>query len=117
MFAIMFVLDDPNHLDKILEAWQNAGISGITIIESTGVHRRAVQKERIPIRFQFVPLAVGVEEGNITLLTVVPTKEMILACETATESIVGNLNDPDTGILFAWPLEYVKGVPNDPRLD
>ena len=48
MYVIMFVLDNPNNLDKILEAWQNAGISGVTIIESTGVHRRAVQKQRIP---------------------------------------------------------------------
>lgn len=117
MYAIMFVLDNPNNLDKILEAWQNAGISGVTIIESTGVHRRAIQKQRIPMRFQFLPLSVGIEEGNITLLTVVPNKELIQACEKATESIVGDLNDPDTGILFAWPLDYVKGVPNDPRMD
>ncbi|MBI9047794.1 MAG: hypothetical protein JEZ00_00125 [Anaerolineaceae bacterium] len=116
MYAIMFVLDDPNQLDKILEAWENVGISGVTIIESTGIHRRAIQKQRIPMRFQFTPLAVGIEEGNITLLTVVPNEEVIQKCEAATESIVGDLNDPDTGILFAWSLDFVKGVPNDPRL-
>jgi nitrogen regulatory protein PII len=117
MYAIMFVLDNPNILDKVLEAWKDAGISGVTIIESTGIHKRTIQKQHIPMRFQYAPLSVGVEEGNITLFTVIHDKEMIQVCEKATESVVGNLEQPDTGILFAWPLEYVKGVPNDSRMD
>jgi len=34
------------------------------------------------------------------------------ALETA-ESIVGNLDDADTGILVAWPIEIVKGLPDE----
>jgi len=116
MHAVIFVLHNPNKLDKILEAWKEAGITGVTIIESTGIHRRTQQKQRIPMRFQFTPLAVGIEEGNITLMTVLPTEEMIQTCVAAAESIVGDLNNPETGILFSWSLDFVKGVPYDASL-
>jgi hypothetical protein len=40
MFMIMFVLDDICHLDDVLDSWSDAGISGATIIESSGLYRR-----------------------------------------------------------------------------
>ncbi len=116
MYAVIFVLHNPNMLDKVLEAWQEIDITGVTIIESTGVHRRSQQKKRIPMRFQFAPLGVNIEEGNITLMTVLSTKEMVSKCVSTVESIIGDLNNPDTGILFSWPLEFVKGVPHDSNL-
>ncbi len=36
MFMIMFVLDEITHLDEILDAWTKIGISGATVVESTG---------------------------------------------------------------------------------
>lgn len=120
MHIIFFVLDDPRKLDSILEAWQNVGVRGVTIIESTGVRRRTSQKERIPMRFaSFIPeLMVGGEEGNLTLITIVRDERKIEKCIQATETIVGDLNDPNTGILTAWPLSHIKGLPNpDPQED
>ena len=35
----MFVLDNPDLLDKVLNAWMEAGVSGIALLDSTGVHR------------------------------------------------------------------------------
>ena len=116
MYAILFVLNNPNHLDKILEAWDSAGVGGVTIIESTGIHRRSQQKLRIPMRYQFMPLSVGVEEGNVTLFTVVSDKQKVNLCLEKAEEIVGDLNDPDTGILVSWQVDFVKGVPDDPGM-
>lgn len=114
MHIIFFVLDDPKKLDKILEAWQKVGIRGVTIIESTGVQRRTSQKERIPMRFSgFIPeLVVGGEEGNLTLFTIVRNEHKIAKCIQAIESIVGDLNEPNTGILASWPLSHIKGLPH-----
>jgi nitrogen regulatory protein PII len=107
----MFVLDDPAKLDRILDAWDKIGIHGVTIVESTGLQRRRVQRKRIPMRFSLDPISVGGEEGNYTLITIVPSEEVIENCLKATEEIVGDLNNPNTGILVAWPLSFVKGVP------
>ena len=39
MYMIVLVLDNPDQLDKVLEAWMEAGVRGITVLDSTGVHR------------------------------------------------------------------------------
>ncbi len=40
MFMIMMVIDDPSLLDEVLDAWQSVGVTGATIVESSGLHRR-----------------------------------------------------------------------------
>jgi hypothetical protein len=114
MQIIMFVLDDPNKLDDILKAWENVGISGVTIIESTGIQRRRSQQIDIPARFRFAaftPLTVGGEEGNYTLLTIVDNIEKVELCIRATEKTIGSLDEPNSGILASWPLSTVRGLP------
>jgi len=32
MYIIMYVLDDLDRLDRVLDAWRKAGVSGVTII-------------------------------------------------------------------------------------
>jgi len=110
MYIIMFVLDDPQQLDNVLDAWDEIGVRGVTIIESTGIQRRLKQRKRIPMRFSIDPISFGGEEGNYTLFTIVKSIDLIDKLTAATEKIVGNLEDPNTGILIAWPLNYVKGI-------
>lgn len=114
VFAVMLVLDNPSLLDQVLEVWQKIGVRGVTIFESTGYHRVISKRTRIPARFRFAsftPLDFGGEEGNYTLLTMVDGVDMIKRCVEAAETVVGNLDDPNTGILAAWQLHYVKGLP------
>lgn len=110
MYIVMLVLDDPNQLDNILDAWDEIGIRGVTIHESTGVHRRRAQRKHIPMRFSFAPIVVGGEEGNYTLFTIVKDRQIVEKCITITESIIGNFDDPNTGILAAWPIDIIRGV-------
>jgi len=113
MYMIFFVLDDPNQLDSVLEAWEKAGIHGATIIESTGLQRR--RKHFIPMRYLMQSSGV-MEEGHLTLLAIVKDLEMVQACLKATEEIVGDLDEPNSGVMAAWPLSFVKGVPGKKRL-
>ena len=39
----MLVLDDINQLDAVLDGWQAVGVTGATIFNSTGLHRRRAQ--------------------------------------------------------------------------
>lgn len=110
MYIIMFVLDDPQQLDSVLDAWDEIGVRGVTIIESTGIQRRLKQRKRIPMRFSIDPISFGGEEGNYTLFTIVKNMDLIDQLTKATEKIVGDLDQPSTGILIAWPLNYVKGI-------
>jgi hypothetical protein len=108
MFMVFLVLDDPDQLDDVLQAWEKAGIRGATIIESSGIHRQL--RRLIPMRYVF-PRQGSQEEGHLTLLAIVETQQQVDACLQATESVTGNLDDPHTGVFAAWPLTTVKGLP------
>lgn len=112
MYMIMFVLDDVNHLDGVLDAWREVGVSGATIIESTGIHRRQVQT--LGARYLFaVPRPESIEQGNYTLFVAVPNLETVQLCAKAAEKIVGDLDAPHSGVLFSWELAFVRGVPEE----
>ncbi|MBN1921003.1 MAG: hypothetical protein JW892_07145 [Anaerolineae bacterium] len=111
MFMVMYVLDNPDKLDAVLEAWDTAGVGGVTIIESSGTFRQQTKRRRIPVRFGFEHLIERAERGNYTLFTLVEDEETVERCTTAVESVVGNLSEPNTGILAAWPLAIVRGLP------
>ena len=112
MQMIMFVLDDPDHLDGVLDAWRDVGVSGVTIIESSGMYRYQQQRP-LGARYAFgmarAPKRVNV--GNYTLFAIVPDADVVRVCLEAAERIVGDLDGPDTGVLASWDLSVVKGVP------
>ena len=52
------------------------------------------------------------EESHYTLFVIVKDESTVQTCLEKVEAIVGDLNEPDTGVLASWPLSYVKGVPD-----
>jgi len=107
MYIIFCVLDDPNQLDKVLSAWKSGGIEGVTILESTGMHRR--QKEYIPMRY-ILGGGEDEERGNLTLLVIVKDPETVSRALELAEAVIGNFDHSNTGIFAAWPLEVIKGL-------
>ena len=112
MQMLMFVLDNPDQLDAVLDAWSEIGVSGATILESSGLYRRQQQRP-VGARYAFgLNRAISrVESNHYTLLVIVPNEDTVRACLAAAEAIVGDLSGPDTGVLAAWELGVVKGVP------
>jgi nitrogen regulatory protein PII len=113
MHMILFVLDDPSQLDSVLDAWNEIGVSGVTIMDSTGINRRRRARQ---VGTMFMAginrLMSSDQETHYTLFTIVDSVEQVEKCITTVEKIVGDLNTPNSGVLAAWPLAYVKGVPN-----
>lgn len=111
MHMVLLVLDDPAQLDRVLQAWEEAGVRGATIVESTGFRRRRAGEVRVAARYAFGHTSGLTEEGHYTLFAIVAGEAEARRCLQATESVVGDLNQPNTGVLAAWPLTLVKGVP------
>jgi len=113
MYMVMFILDDPSKLHEVLNAWDEIGISGATILDSTGRNRvRKAQQVGTPFMAGINRLLANNLENHHTLITIVPTNELVQLCLQAVEAIVGDLDQPNTGVLAAWPLHFVKGVNN-----
>lgn len=110
MYMIMLVIDDPNLVDAVLDAWQAVGIDGATIVESTGLHRRRATTLGARYSFGFPHVVERVEEGHYTLFVVVDEESMVEKCLSSAESVLGDLDLPQTGLFAAWPLMTSKGI-------
>jgi hypothetical protein len=107
MFIILCVIDQPERLAAVLRAWKDIQVSGVTILESTGIHR-LIEQHHIPMRYSIG--STSPEQGNVTLFTVVENEDLIHHCLEATEAVIGDFAGPNTGIFIAWPLSFTKGV-------
>jgi nitrogen regulatory protein PII len=109
---ILLILDDINQCSAILEAWETQGVGGITILESTGLGRvkKLSIRDDIPLMPSLSRLLQSREERHRTLFTVVETEEMVDKVITATQEILGNLENPHNGVLFVLPVSRVVGL-------
>lgn len=112
-YMILFVLHDTGKLYHVLNRWEEAGVSGVTVFASTGIGRLKAAdmlREDLPLMPSIEDLIETPERFNRTLLTIVENEEMIDSVVEATEEIVGKLDDPNTGILAVLPLSRVYGL-------
>jgi nitrogen regulatory protein PII len=113
MYMILFVLDNPQFLDEVLDAWDEIGVSGVTIIDSTGINRR---RQALQVGTPFMAginrILSGDLETHNTLFTIVQNETIVHECIVAAEKIVGDLNQPNSGVLAAWEIPIVKGIPS-----
>ena len=112
MYMLFLVLDDPARLNEVLAAWEQAGAPGITILESTGLHRVLTRQEASPAFAGFGALFGRGQANHHTLFTIIPDLPLAQTIITTTEAILGSLNEPNTGIAFALPVAQTWGKPN-----
>jgi len=113
MYMILFVLHDPECLDAVLNAWDSAGVGGITILPSTGLARfraKGAWRDDLPLIPSLEDFHEHIENLNRTLITIVKDDEMVDKVVAATESVVGDLDLPNTGILAVMPLARTFGL-------
>lgn len=118
MFMVLLVLHNPDKLKDILEAWEKAGVPGVTVMHSTGIGRL----RQYPSLWDDLPLLPCLEDFykheellSKTLFSVVPDEAMVDEVTRATQSVLGDMNQPDTGLLVVFPLLRVYGLEKNPQ--
>ena len=112
MSMILFVLHDTEKLDELLAAWQEAGAPGVTVLESTGVGRirqNAALREDTPLMPSLEDFYPDPEHMSRTMFTILPD-ELVQKVVDATIRVVGDLNEPDTGLLVVLPILAAYGL-------
>jgi len=112
---IMMVLLDLRFLEDVVDAWYTAGSCGVTVLESSGARHLLGQGARddLPIFPSLHSLLAHQEVHHRTLFTVVDDNVDIQAFFDATEAVVGDMSQPNNGIILALPVTDVRGVRKD----
>lgn len=113
MFLILFVLHDTSKLEEVMEAWNDAGVCGITILLSAGYHQISnsnMLREDLPLIFNLEDVSQHEESTNRTLFSVVKDEATVDKVVEVTEKLIGSLNQPNTGILAVIPASRAYGL-------
>ncbi len=113
MFLVLFVLNNPDSLDDVLTAWEEAGVSGITVLPSTGLGRIRQKngvREDVPLLPALEDFYRPTSDVNYTLFSVIETEALVPKVVQATEQTVGSLDEPRNGILVVLPIAQAYGV-------
>jgi len=111
-YLVVLVIDDIEKCTDVFDAWETAGVRGITIVESTGMARasQTLFRDDLPLMPSIRDLLEGREENHRTIFSLVEGDEMVEQLILATEQVLGDLDTPGTGIFFAVPVARVKGL-------
>ncbi len=108
---VVFVLNDRNQCGDILDAWEAAGVSGITILESAGLGRSQVGiRDDVPLMPGLSDLLANQELHHRTLFSIIEDETILHGVIAATERVIGDFTRHHTGLLFVVPVTQVLGL-------
>lgn len=106
---VLFILNKTEVLDQLLKELLDNGIKGGTIIESKGMAYELANQEEFAFFGSLRKLLNPERKTNCTLLLIIHDKQLEIVNECI-KKIVGDLSEPNTGILASFPLDFVKGM-------
>lgn len=115
MYFVLFVLHDNSKLKDLLHAWEEAGVKGATVLYSTGLGR-ITQNLGLMEDFPLFPSMGEITDRlecmdlSRTLFSVVESDDIVQSVLEYTQKVVGNLNEPDTGVLIVLPVVQAYGL-------
>jgi nitrogen regulatory protein PII len=112
MYLIMCVVHDPEKCQDLLDAWESEGVSGATILHSTGLGRMRGNglMDDLPLFPGLDDLVEHEEYFSRTIFTVVEEERMVDQIVKETEQILGDLSRPETGLLVVVPVLRAYGL-------
>lgn len=109
MKLLVLVLNKINKLEDLLKEFIRIGITGATIIDSTGMARVLHDDlDNIPL-FGSIRMLINEKYPFNKTILVVLEEEQLKPTVECIKKTVGDFSKPDVGILFALPIDYVEG--------
>lgn len=118
MKLLILISSQNEHGLEVAQAWQAAGAPGVTIIRTHGLYslQEQVRKGEIELPRMMVSMAAAlaqmmdeVEEQGQLLLSVVDD-DLVDRLIAAAQDILGDLSEPNKGVMFVLPIERAIGV-------
>ncbi len=109
MKLLVFVLNKIEKLNGLLNEFADHNIHGATIINSNGMAHSLVDSDDHKLFASFRQLLDPKRKESKTIFMVVNEDEIDLILHII-EKVVGNIESPDTGIVFTLPVDFARGL-------
>lgn len=113
MYLILLVIDDPDRLEDLLIAWEEAGVPSATVLFSTGMGRLrnlAGWRDDMPLIPSLGDFYEAPENLNRTIFATANNEAQVDAVIVATQKVIGDLDQSKSGLLLVLPVTRALGV-------
>ncbi|NTU56515.1 MAG: hypothetical protein HGA79_09735 [Anaerolineales bacterium] len=107
---VILVLADGSKSTATLEVWARVGVTGATILDSSGIGQQLAGHDDLPLIPSIRAVLRTQEHTNRTIFSVIPDTFNIPELIRATEVVTGPLAAPHTGILIVLPVLEAYGL-------
>ena len=111
MHLLFAVIENEDLLDELITGWMDLGVSGATVIETTGALQLITQ--HIPIFAGLRSLTSGGGRHNKTIFTAIQTDELLNSAISFLEELCKKTGKPHQGVFFATPLSHFGRLGNN----
>ncbi|SDY33509.1 P-II family nitrogen regulator [Tindallia californiensis] len=108
MEVLFLVLNQPERLNELMEGFLEDGISGATVLESTGMGRTLC--DTMPIFGGLRKILQDCRPNNLTIFMVLNTEVQKDKVIQRIYQVLGDLNEPNTGMYFIMPVSAASGL-------
>ena len=109
MKVLFFVLNKVEKLNPLLNEFAKCEVKGATILSSHGMAHSLVDSDDHHAFISYRNFLDPKRKESKTIVMVIEDDE-VQKIVNIIESIVGSLEEPDTGIVFTTQLDYVRGL-------
>ena len=106
---LIVILDDSNFVPALLQAWEEVGVPGATILPSAGAYRSRTWFSRLGLG-AVDDLFKDKEIRRHTLIVALETDELLEQAVAEAERVVGDFDRPGTGLLVVLPVAQIRGL-------
>lgn len=110
MQLLILILKKIEFQAEIIKRLAEAGVKGGTVLEGNGMAKALVNMEDIPIVGMLRHVLSDAENEICKVMMFVLKDEQVMVTRTTIKKIIGDLNAPNTGIMFSIPITYVEGL-------
>ena len=109
---LMVILPDQLRSERVMDAWMDTGVTGVTILDSAGLSRKT--ERGILDDLPFIPsLSALLERGkvnHITLFTIIDDDALLERAIKAATKEAGGFDSPEHGIMLDIPVARTWGL-------
>lgn len=109
MKLLVFVVDKVELLPTVLQKLEYQGLRGATILKSKGMAMTLSRSFGGSLLGSLYAMMDPDREENRTVFMVLKDKDVYKVLKII-ESVIGDFNNPNNGIFFTVPVDFVKGI-------
>lgn len=109
MKALTLILKHVEYTDEIIHKLAEEGVRGGTILDGTGMASSLMNMEDLPIFGMLRHIMHTGDKDPCKVMIFVLQDENVDRIQKVIREIIGGLNKPNTGIMFAIPITDVEG--------